>query len=50
MILLVNPWIDDFTAYDLWSKPWGLTRLYAWLKANGEDVMLADFLYQHYFG
>ena len=23
-ILLVNPWIHDFAAYDLWAKPLGL--------------------------
>jgi hypothetical protein len=22
--LLINPWICDFSAYDLWSKPLGL--------------------------
>jgi hypothetical protein len=26
-ILLVNPWIHDFAAYDLWMKPLGLLYL-----------------------
>ncbi|MBI4846916.1 MAG: radical SAM protein [Candidatus Omnitrophica bacterium] len=26
-ILLINPWICDFTAYDLWMFPYGLLRL-----------------------
>ena len=26
-LLLVNPWIYDFVAYDLWSKPLGLIKI-----------------------
>jgi hypothetical protein len=26
-ILLINPWIHDFAAYDFWSKPIGLLYL-----------------------
>jgi len=26
-ILLINPWIYDFAAYDLWVKPLGLLSL-----------------------
>ena len=26
-VLLINPWIHDFSAYDLWIKPVGLPRL-----------------------
>lgn len=48
MILCVNPWIDDFTAYDLWAKPLGLIEIASWLKQNGFDVAVADLLYQHY--
>ena len=32
-ILLINPWIYDFAAYDLWSKPLGLLYIAALLKS-----------------
>jgi len=31
-ILLINPWIYDFTAYDFWLKPLGLLYIAALLK------------------
>jgi len=31
-ILLINPWIYDFTAYDFWSKPLGLLYIASLLK------------------
>jgi len=34
-ILLVNPWIHDFAAYDFWAKPLGLLSLAALLRQNG---------------
>ena len=37
-ILLVNPWITDFAAYDLWAKPLGLLYAGAFLTA-GQPVM-----------
>ena len=30
--LLVNPWICDFAAYDLWLRPYGLLRVGAVLR------------------
>lgn len=42
--LLINPWITDFTAYDLWSKPIGLLYLANLLKTNGVEVELLDCL------
>jgi radical SAM superfamily enzyme YgiQ (UPF0313 family) len=33
-ILLINPWIYDFTAYDFWAKPLGLLYVAAVLKRN----------------
>jgi radical SAM superfamily enzyme YgiQ (UPF0313 family) len=33
-ILLINPWIYDFTAYDFWMKPLGLLYVAALLKKN----------------
>jgi len=41
-ILLVNPWIYDFTAYDLWMKPLGLLYLASHLKNSGYRVSLLD--------
>lgn len=33
-ILLINPWIYDFTAYDFWAKPLGLLQVAALFKGN----------------
>ncbi|MBW2060759.1 MAG: B12-binding domain-containing radical SAM protein [Deltaproteobacteria bacterium] len=41
-ILLVNPWIYDFAAFDLWARPLGLLYLGAVLKKAGYDVRLVD--------
>jgi radical SAM superfamily enzyme YgiQ (UPF0313 family) len=43
-ILLINPWIHDFAAYDLWSKPFGLLTIAAILRQNGYDVNFIDCL------
>jgi len=43
-ILLVNPWIYDFSAYDLWSKPLGLLYLSSILQNLGCQVELIDCL------
>ena len=43
-ILLVNPWIYDFAAYDFWIKPMGLMTLGAILRENGFDVTVIDCL------
>ncbi len=43
-ILCINPWIYDFTAYDLWSKPLGLLYVAAYLKQRGLQVELIDCL------
>lgn len=42
--LLVNPWIYDFAAYNLWSEPVGLLEIGAYLQALGYDVALLDCL------
>ena len=39
-ILLVNPWIHDFAAYDFWAKPLGLLVLAALLRQHGFQVSL----------
>ena len=43
-ILLVNPWIYDFAAYDMWAKPLGLLCLGALLERNGCEVAFIDCL------
>lgn len=43
-ILLVNPWIHDFAAYDFWAKPLGLLGLAAILRAHGCRVSYLDCL------
>ncbi|MSR83130.1 MAG: radical SAM protein [Candidatus Latescibacteria bacterium] len=42
-ILLVNPPICDFTAYDYWLKPYGLLRVAGQLRGQAE-LQLFDFL------
>ncbi len=42
--LLVNPWIHDFSAYDLWMRPLGLMVLASCLEQNGHKVMILDML------
>ena len=43
-ILLINPWIHDFAAYDFWAKPLGLLTLAAILKSHGYQVTYLDCL------
>jgi radical SAM superfamily enzyme YgiQ (UPF0313 family) len=43
-LLLVNPWIHDFAAYDLWMKPLGLLYLGGILRSKGFAVSLLDCL------
>jgi radical SAM superfamily enzyme YgiQ (UPF0313 family) len=43
-ILLVNPWIHDFAAYDVWAKPLGLLLLGAVLRAHGARISYLDCL------
>jgi hypothetical protein len=42
-ILLVNPPIYDFSAYDFWLKPYGLLRVAGFLRGQA-DFSLFDFL------
>jgi radical SAM superfamily enzyme YgiQ (UPF0313 family) len=48
-ILLINPWIYDFAAYDFWNKPIGLLSLASFLRINGANVFFLDCLdpYHH---
>jgi radical SAM superfamily enzyme YgiQ (UPF0313 family) len=43
-LILINPWIHDFAAYDLWSKPLGLLYLAGFLRHCGFDIHLVDCL------
>jgi len=43
-ILLVNPWIHDFAAYDFWAKPLGLLTLGGILRDHGARVSCLDCL------
>jgi radical SAM superfamily enzyme YgiQ (UPF0313 family) len=43
-ILLVNPWIHDFAAYDFWAKPAGLLLLASILRQHGFSVHYIDCL------
>ena len=43
-ILLVNPWIYDFSAYDFGIKPVGLLRIGEFLRRKGAKVDLVDCL------
>jgi radical SAM superfamily enzyme YgiQ (UPF0313 family) len=42
-VLLVNPPIYDFSAYDFWLKPYGLLRVGGFLRGKA-DIMLFDYL------
>lgn len=42
--LLINPWVTDFAAFDLWAKPLGLLQLAALLREGGAGVALVDCL------
>lgn len=43
-VLLVNPWIHDFSAYDFWLKPLGLLYIGSILRSEGHEVFLLDCL------
>ncbi len=50
-ILLINPWIYDFAAYDFFLKPLGLLYIASVLKNNGINTILLDLVnrYNDYF-
>ncbi|MBM3253339.1 MAG: radical SAM protein [Candidatus Omnitrophica bacterium] len=43
-ILLINPWIYDFAAFDFWLRPLGILRIAAILKECGCDLKFIDCL------
>jgi len=44
VVLLINPWIYDFAAYDFWIKPLGLLYIASVLRKNGYDIHFIDCL------
>jgi radical SAM superfamily enzyme YgiQ (UPF0313 family) len=46
-ILLINSWIYDFTAYDLWIKPIGLLYIGSVLRNFGYEINLVDCMDKH---
>ncbi|MEJ5366567.1 MAG: radical SAM protein [Desulfosoma sp.] len=46
-VLLINPWITDFAAYDLWAKPLGLLLLGALVRESGCRVFFVDCVDRH---
>ncbi len=45
-ILLINPWITDFAAFDLWAKPLGLLYAGAFLAARGHEIRMVDCMHR----
>jgi radical SAM superfamily enzyme YgiQ (UPF0313 family) len=43
-VLLINPWIYDFAAYNEWMEPLGLLSVAAVLRENGYTLSLMDCL------
>jgi len=43
-VLLINPWIYDFAAFDMWSRPIGLLYIGGLLRANGYNISLINCL------
>jgi len=43
-LLLINPWIHDFAAFNLWARPLGLLRVAERLSACGCDLAMIDCL------
>jgi len=43
-VLLINPWIHDFAAYDFWAKPMGLLLIASLLRHHGISVSYIDCL------
>jgi radical SAM superfamily enzyme YgiQ (UPF0313 family) len=43
-LLLINPWIYDFAAFDLWSKPLGLLYIASFLREYNYEIAFIDCL------
>ncbi len=47
-ILLINPWVYDFAAYDEWMKPLGLLYIGAFLEKFGYCVSFINCMDRHH--
>ncbi len=47
-LVLINPWIYDFAAYDFWARPLGLLYLASVLRENGFSIDFIDCLDSHH--
>jgi pyruvate-formate lyase-activating enzyme len=47
-LLLINPWMYDFAAYDLWAKPLGFLYLAALLRKNRWAITYIDCVDVHH--
>jgi len=47
-ILLINPWIYDFSGFDFWLKPLGLLYIASFLEKKGFEVSLIDCMDRFY--
>ena len=43
-LLLINPWIHDFAAFNLWVRPLGFLYLYSFLRKKGHKLSYIDLL------
>ena len=41
-LLLINPWIYDFAAYNLWARPLGLLKVAEFLSSFNVELILVD--------
>lgn len=49
-LLFINPFVEDFTAYNLWAAPLGLFRIMEHHENIGDDVTYLDFLDGNFVG
>lgn len=43
-ILIINPWIYDFAAFDMWARPLGLLQIASFLRNHGFSISFIDCL------
>ena len=41
-VVLINPWIYDFAAVNLWSRPLGLLKVAEWLSRFDVELAMLD--------
>jgi len=46
-VLIVNPWVTDFSLYDFWIKPLGILIIASILKNKGFEIHILDLLDRH---